>query len=302
MTQPGLVYTDLDRLNDWMFHVKQYKLGHHQQVVSRAGGSSRSPRKGRGMDFAEVRHYQAGDEVRHIDWRVTARTQKPHTKLFTEEHERQVIFLIEQSSRLFFGSKNKFKSVLALDIASILGWAAFNGGDKVGGQIVGDRQWIEPKHQQKNLQLLFNQALQHHRQLNQPGLGNHQAWSSTLQTLASRILPNSKVILIGDLFALHSSIGLLQSLSKHSNLLAIHLTDPLEYQLPANGKLMLTYAEQNLKIDSDSQKQRQNYSDSFNQAWSQLQHAFSQVRAACVKLQTTDDLIPQMMNLGLLRR
>ena len=100
-------------------------------------GLHHSRLRGRGVDFDQVRVYQAGDDVRTIDWRVTARTQEPHTKLFHEERERPIFIMVEQSRRLFFGSALQFKSVLAAQAASLFGWAALAHNDRIGGLVFG---------------------------------------------------------------------------------------------------------------------------------------------------------------------
>jgi len=105
---------------------------------SNAGGLM-SKHKGRGMEFDEVRPYQAGDDVRAIDWRVTARTGQPYTKLFREEQERPVLIVTDFSPSLFFGTQLLFKSVQAAHCAAAIAWRAVQRGDKVGG-IVGNAE------------------------------------------------------------------------------------------------------------------------------------------------------------------
>lgn len=300
--QAALVYSDLNRLNDWRFHVKQLKIGNRQAILSQSSGATKAIRKGRGMDFSEVRPYQAGDEVRHIDWKVTARTQKTHTKLFTEEHERPVIFLVEQSGRLFFGSQYKFKSVLALDVLSALAWAALNQGDKVGGLIVGQTQWIEPKRQDRYLQQLLNVALKQNLQLSQPESSHHQAWLNALKQVTPLIHPNSKLVLIGDLFSLSNAQNQLQTLAKHTDILAIHLVDPLDYQLPKQGLLSISNGEQNINLDTQSPKLQNQYQQAYQQAWSQLEQQMQQAQIALVTIETQDDLIQTLVNKRVLRR
>ena len=98
-------------------------------------GLHQSKLRGRGVDFDQVRVYQAGDDVRNIDWRVTARTQEPHTKLFHEERERPIFILVEQSQRLFFGSGLMFKSVLAAQAAALVGWGALGHNERTAGVV-----------------------------------------------------------------------------------------------------------------------------------------------------------------------
>lgn len=99
-------------------------------------GGHRSPARGRGMEFDEVRAYQPGDDIRTIDWRVTARTGKAHTKLFQEERERPVLLLVDARRSMRFGTRDCFKSVLAARAAAVLTWVAISGGDRVGGVVL----------------------------------------------------------------------------------------------------------------------------------------------------------------------
>ncbi|MEL0036505.1 MAG: DUF58 domain-containing protein [Gammaproteobacteria bacterium] len=118
-------------------------LASKYQVSSTLAGGYRSKFRGRGMDFDEARLYQPGDDIRNIDWRVTARTGKAHTKLFKEERERPVFILIDQSARLFFGSKVAFKSVIAARASALLVWACVNAGCRIGGVIFDDNNHLE---------------------------------------------------------------------------------------------------------------------------------------------------------------
>jgi uncharacterized protein (DUF58 family) len=102
------------------------------------GGSRLSRHRGRGVDFAEVRLYQPGDDVRSIDWRVTARKAKPHTKVYREERERPTLIVVDQSRAMFFGSRVRMKSVAAAECAALLAWHSVDAGDRVGGLVYDD--------------------------------------------------------------------------------------------------------------------------------------------------------------------
>jgi len=114
---------------------KEMSLNTRLKSRSSIDGSSRSALRGRGMEFSEVRHYQPGDDIRNIDWRVTARTQETYTKLFQEEKERPVYLLVDQRQPMFFGSKLQFKSVLAAKAAAAIAWTAFANRDRLGAII-----------------------------------------------------------------------------------------------------------------------------------------------------------------------
>ncbi len=106
------------------------------KVSTHQWGMFRSAFLGRGMEFAESRVYQTGDDVRNIDWRITARTGKTHTKLFHEERERPIYLLVDMRSMMHFATRTRFKANMVAEIASMLAWVGFDGGDRVGGQIL----------------------------------------------------------------------------------------------------------------------------------------------------------------------
>ena len=107
----------------------------HSTIKSKQSGGYLSSTKGRGMEFDEARLYQPGDDIRSIDWRVTARTGKPYTKLFREERERPVFLSVDLRPSMFFATRGVFKSVQAARLASLLAWSALRQGDRIGGQI-----------------------------------------------------------------------------------------------------------------------------------------------------------------------
>nr|WP_241480308.1 DUF58 domain-containing protein [Legionella norrlandica] len=125
------VIAELSELID----LRRYVHSVHYKPQGRAlrSGNHISKFRGRGMDFAEVRNYQAGDEIRHMEWRVTARTGRPHVKIYQEERERPVIMLVDFNPSMIFGTKIAFKSVVAARLASLLAWTVIKQGDRVGG-------------------------------------------------------------------------------------------------------------------------------------------------------------------------
>ena len=144
----------LSELIEMRHRVREVQLFSTPSQRSPLIGLHHSKLRGRGVDFDQVRVYQAGDDVRTIDWRVTARTQEPNTKLFHEERERPIFIMVEQSCRLFFGSGQMFKSVLAAQAASLIGWAALGHNDRVGGLVFGDNEHYEIKPRRSKQSLL----------------------------------------------------------------------------------------------------------------------------------------------------
>ncbi len=108
-------------------------------IRAQQSGAYLSAFKGRGMEFEEARPYQPGDDIRNLDWRVTARTGKPHTKLFREERERPILLWVDYRNTMFFATKGVYKSVIAARAAALLAWSAHHHGDRVGGIIFSEQ-------------------------------------------------------------------------------------------------------------------------------------------------------------------
>lgn len=199
-------------------------------------GALLSKTRGRGMEFDEVRHYQAGDDVRAIDWRVTARTGQAHTKLFREERERPVVTLVDFSASMQFGSQLLLKSVQACHLAAALAWQASQRGDRVGALLGHAERHLEIRPQARQhgvlriihgLVEMQNQALSH----------THDAASNVLEQLLQRTRqvakPGTIVHIISDWSELsEASETLLQVLQRHCTVNLLQCTDPLEHALP----------------------------------------------------------------------
>ena len=130
------VTVDLDELIGLQRAAQRVK--YDSQALALRTGMHRARLRGRGMEFLETRHYQAGDDSRHIEWRITARTGKPHVKVFHEERERPVVIVTDFRPSMYFGTRLAFKSVVAARLAAILAWTVANQGDRVGGVIFSE--------------------------------------------------------------------------------------------------------------------------------------------------------------------
>ncbi|CAB0149564.1 hypothetical protein PSI9734_00134 [Pseudidiomarina piscicola] len=204
-------------------------------------GALLSKTRGRGMEFDEVRHYQAGDDVRAIDWRVTARTGTAHTKLFREERERPVLFVVDLSYGMHLGSELLLKSVQSCHIAAAMAWLAAQRGDRVGAVIGHPTRHIEvrPQGRQHGVMRIVQQLVE----LQNESLSAWQQQASTetslnvLDDLLRRTQhvakPGSIIHVISD-FAYYneSTSRLLQALQRHCSLQIIQCSDPLEARLP----------------------------------------------------------------------
>lgn len=201
----------------------------HRPALARLAGGHRSAQRGRGLEFEEVRAYAPGDDVRSIDWRVTARRGRPHTKLFREERERPVWLLADLHPGLFFGSRRQLKSALLLRAAALLGWTAAGSGDRVGAVIAGGEAplLLPPRARQAGV-LPVLQALVA-AQPQAPGAPRADL-PVLLAALRPLLQPGSLVIVLSDFGAVtHPDLeAWLAGTAAHADCRLLWITDPLE--------------------------------------------------------------------------
>lgn len=273
------------------------------QSRSRLGmsGSHISKSKGRGVDFEEHRAYQAGDDIRSIDWRVTARTGRPFTKIFREERERPVIIGVDQSHNMFFGSQVSFKSVVAAEVAAILCWMTIDNGDRVGGVVFSDTnsEMVKPRRGKRSalrfLSLLadYNQNLiGQHKPLPKTGKSNLR---EALEHIYRITRPGSTIYLISD-FADMDKLCLqyMQQLSLHNNLTCIFIYDILETQLPQPGVYNITNGNEMETIDTYASTVRENYHNAFEDKLQSLHAELNLLKVPLISLRTDQVVLEQL--------
>ena len=208
-------------------------------VSGRRTGMHQASSKGRGMEFAEVRPYLSGDDVRSIDWRITARTGKPHTKLFREERDRSVYTLLDLDPGMYFGSRGQLKARLATILAAATAWQALGEGDKVGGLILLDAEPIRhsPAGRRKEL-LLWLQKLAQAYQAGQARPESQLSLTEGLKLLSRSVRPGSLIHVISDFYRMSESGWLwLKRLNKSHQVYGYQIIDRLEVQLIGEGTL-----------------------------------------------------------------
>jgi len=189
--------------------------------------------KGRGMEFDETRPYTQGDDARNLDWRVTARTGKPHTKLFREERERPVFLTVDYRSAMFFATRGMFKSAMASRLAALIAWSARRHGDRIGGQIFSEAESVEfkPEHGHRAVLRLLKTLVD---QANSQTVGVSEiALQDALARLPRHARPGSLVFVFSDFRHLTAAGEIsLSRLSRHCDLVLVFIFDPLEQHLP----------------------------------------------------------------------
>ncbi|MFM7118712.1 MAG: DUF58 domain-containing protein [Gammaproteobacteria bacterium] len=236
---------------------------HAGTAQSARGGTRLSRHRGRGIDFSEVRGYAPGDDVRTIDWKVTARKGRPHTKVFREERERQTLLFIDQTQSMFFGSRVRLKSVAAAELATRIAWRAIAEQDRVGGLVVGNNTIAahEPYRQMKPLARLLgdlarlNGALTRGDPVPDPAHMAHALLR--LGRLARR---HHRIYLISDFAPLgpHWADAML-ALARQNEVVAIRVCDPLEAELPPADVYSITDGAARWRFDAAEPKLRADY-------------------------------------------
>jgi uncharacterized protein (DUF58 family) len=252
------------------------------------GGNYLSRFKGRGMEFDETRLYQPGDDLRTIDWKVTARTGKPHTKIFREERERPVFVSVDDRPAMHFATRGVFKSVQAAKLAALLAWNAEHHGDRIGGQIFSDQGCRELKPQNGRRAVLhFLHALTDRSFQEQP---DEYRFEQALARLVKHARPGSRVYLISDFRGLNEAAERhLSRIAEHCDVVLLFVFDTLEQSLPATGRYRFTDGERDVVMDSADVRRLAEYRQRFAERLRRLQTLARREKLQMVLCGTADD-------------
>ncbi|QKE62919.1 DUF58 domain-containing protein [Aquipseudomonas campi] len=295
-TQPG-IRVSLAELIEMRHRVREVQLFSTPAKRSPLIGLHHSKLRGRGVDFDQVRVYQPGDDVRTIDWRVTARTQEPHTKLFHEERERPIFIMVEQSRRLFFGSGLQFKSVLAAQAASLFGWAALTHNDRIGGLVFGDHEHheIKPRRSKQSLLQLLNRLARANQALHGEAQNGRDTFGLALRRAREVLRPGSLAIILCDERTLGDAAEQqLTLLARHTDLLLLPVSDPLDHALPAAGLLRFFEHGAQLELDTHNPDLRAAYHALGEQRRARWQRLAQKLGVPLLPLSTGSDLVEQL--------
>jgi len=282
-------YCTLSELIGLRLAARDLDLGRQRKVFSHLVGPHQSKFRGRGIEFEEVRTYQAGDDIRSIDWRVTARTGKPHTRLFREERERPVLLLVDQGLSMFFGSRTCCKSVTAAHAAALLAWAAVQHGDRVGGLVFAGSEHgqVRPRRSSGNVLHLLNQITAFNQRLNGRLAPEVPGIDHALEELRRITRPGSNIFLISDFHGLsEAALKHLHHLQQHNDIAAIRVYDPLEEELPPPGHYAITDGEQRLTLNTADAALRRGYRQHFQEKSATLEKIMTGLSIPLLPLST----------------
>ena len=258
-------------------------------------GEYHSAFKGRGMPFSEVREYQYGDDVRDIDWNVTARHNKPFIKVFEEERELTVILLVDVSSSRDFGAIGEMKREMIAEIAATIAFSAIQNNDKIGVIFFSDKieKFIPPKKGKKHILYIIRELIDFQPEDKGTDLG------VVLEYMTNAIKKRSTAFLISDFIAAPDYSNALSIAGRKHDLVAIQVYDKRETELPDVGLIKMYDAERETEnwVDSSSSKVRKTYAQWWKNRQAVMQDTLRKSRVDLASIATDEDYVVALMNL-----
>lgn len=281
--------------NEILKRVRQIEIKTRGLSNNIFAGEYHSAFKGRGMAFSEVREYQYGDDIRDIDWNVTARFNKPYVKVFEEERELTVMLLIDVSGSLNFGTTVQMKRDMVTEIAATLAFSAIQNNDKIGVIFFSDRieKFIPPKKGRKHILYIIRELLDFRPQSNRTGIGQ------AIEYLTQVIKRKCTAFLISDFLDRNSFQNALTIANQKHDVVAIQVYDRRAAELPDVGLMKMVDAETGYEqyVDTSSRKIRQAYRQWWLTKHKVLMETFTRSNVDSVSVRTDEDYVAALMSL-----
>lgn len=277
MSDDPNIYADLKQLVTLQHQASGFSFLPRQPVHSVLSGRHSSRLRGRGLNFEELRHYRAGDDIRTMDWKVTNRTKKPHVRVYTEERERPVLLLIDQRINMFFGSRLKMKSVVAAELTAIAAWRVLSVGDRVGALVFNDTDIVEtrPQRSRKTVMQILSKTIKanHALSADYSGEQNNGQLNRALQESERLCGHDYLVVIISDMSGWNAeTVKRIKRLARHNDVMASLVFDPLEKSLPGSSQLVLSDGDMQIQVDVDKGELKSKFADEFVSAVAFLQN------------------------------
>jgi uncharacterized protein (DUF58 family) len=248
------VYTDLPDLIRLQWAARGFNLLPRQPLHSALAGRHATRIRGRGLDFDELRVYRPGDDVRAIDWKVTARTRKPHTRVYTDERERRVLLVVDQRLAMFFGTRVQMKSVAAAELAALLAWHVVGAGDRVGAVVFDDVRTVEIEpHRSRRAVLRVLEALVERNGalgLDRGIAGDPARINAVLEGVARRATHDWLIFVASDFHGANADTQrIVKRLCRHNDVVAALIHDPIAITLPVLDRAVISDGRLQIELD-----------------------------------------------------
>jgi len=259
--KPAGVYAHLEELVRLQFKAQGFSFLPGQPVQSLLAGNHASRLRGRGLDFAELRQYRPGDDIRTMDWKCTKRTGHAYVRVYTEEKERSALLIVDQRINMFFGSQLNMKSVTAAEVAALAAWRVFSSGDRVGAIVFNDTiiKEIRPQRSKKTIMQILKTIIQQNHALGvdrgiTPGPG---MLDKALQRVVHLAKHDFLICIASDFDGLTPGTKrLIKLISKHNDVIIGLIYDPLAKEIPGVGALVVSDGDRQIMLDAHSEKLR----------------------------------------------
>ncbi|GAB3229474.1 DUF58 domain-containing protein [Algoriphagus aestuariicola] len=275
-------------------------LDRKQKVKSILGGKHASKLRGRGLDFEEVRQYVKGDDIRNIDWKVTARTKETHTRVFSEEKEKPALILVDQSQSMFFGSQKKTKSVVAAELAALAAFKILKEGDRVGGIVFADQgiDIVFPKRDRRNILRFFENIVKRNHELVNSKPGSFDDLLKEVTAKTQNIVTHDFMIIIISDFHRYSANVLksISILSQHNDVVLAKVSDPFERDIAA-VKFVAGDEQTQVAVDGKEQSLRLKFEEGFDADFRNFQVKLKKHRIPIFQVDTVQPIEDQIKDL-----
>jgi uncharacterized protein (DUF58 family) len=262
------VYTSVDALARLQAQATGYTFLPRQPVHSLLVGRHASRLRGRGLSFDEIRQYRPGDDIRNMDWKVTARMREPHVRVFTEERDRPVLLVVDQRQNMFFGSRRCMKSVAAAETVALAAWRVLASGDRVGALVFNDTDTVEirPHRSRQRVMRILDAVVTMNHELDTASAGkSNPARLNEVLREARRVATHDHLVIVitdgngVDEDTLRETL----LISTHNDVIWVRIFDPLEAELPDVGAVIVGRGDAMLQVDTSDRRLRDGFRDAF---------------------------------------
>ncbi|PCJ25243.1 MAG: DUF58 domain-containing protein [Rickettsiales bacterium] len=287
-----MLYPDFNELLQLRSKVTRSSLVSDQRVKSSQVGDHLSPFRGNGMEFEEVRQYVIGDDIRKIDWLVTARLGLPHIKVFKEERQLNVTLCVDMNHTMRFGTRGTFKSVQAARVAALLGWCANVNNDSVGAYLFGDlpdgAEFFRPKSSRQSLWKMLKSLSDDSGAAG----GEYVPISSSIEFLHKALQPGGLVFIISDFMNIDDEFRQqLCYLTRRSQVIFISVNDPSDMEIPNAGNILFAENDsRKIHISTASKSGAEAYRKQWQENRSKLERIASDLGIRSINIRTNSDV------------
>ncbi len=299
--KPPGAYANLDDLIRIQFKARDFSFLPQQPVSSVLSGRYASRLRGRGLNFEEIRRYLPGDDIRTMDWKVTARTRSPHVRVYTEEKDRAVVLVVDQRINMFFGTRDKLKSVTAAELAALGAWRAVAVGDRVGAVIFNDTELVDvrPQRSQQTVMSILGTIIRMNHELRvdaqvEPNPDN----LNRALDMALRLAPNDAlIVMISDYFGVDEQTErIVARIAEHNDILALLVHDPFRLE-PAKQALTGSDGTLQIEIDLADKSAREKLVASYRDEQQSIARFLSRLAAPLLMVSNEGDVVDQVRRL-----